>query len=72
MKYIVERAVDPLGHEWEEIGVSGDQKGAEADAYAVEEVAIESGFYRARPVGAPESPAALFNVDPNGVHRREA
>jgi hypothetical protein len=71
MKFIVERAVDPAGHEWVEIGVSGDHKGDDPDAYAVEEIANESGFYRARPVEAPESAPAFFNVDANGVHRRE-
>lgn len=51
--------------------MSGNHKGKDADAHAVEELAIESGYYRARPVEALDSPPALFNVDPNGVHRRE-
>jgi hypothetical protein len=41
--------------------MSGDHKGKDADAHAVEELAIERGFYRARPVEALDPPPALFN-----------
>jgi hypothetical protein len=65
MQFLIERASDQSLSKWEAIGAT-DAVGFGADIYAVEQLALRAGIYRARPAAPPDQVPTVFSVDSEG------
>ena len=71
MRFSVKRALDKLCGDWEKVGAT-EATGVGADAYAVEQLAVLTGIYRARPAGTLDETPTVFSVGPGGCANRRA
>jgi hypothetical protein len=71
MQFLVERASGESPIKWEAIGTT-DAVGFGADIYAVEQMAVRAGIYRACPAAPPDEVPTVFSVDSDGNAFRRA